>query len=177
MSMPKAYRTAPCPPPHYFKKIPDSGIIDAEAFPPMSKQEDATLVLKLYELRREEVMRKARDWYIRDFNPATIEDFTQVMMSDRGHYLRMVVSYWDMAAALVNEGAISLPMFDKANAEHIIVFCKLENILPDIRATIAPHFARSLETLIDAMPEGRQRVAGARERLAVMRARMAAAKS
>ncbi len=143
----------------------------------MSKQEDATLILKLYELRREEVMRKARDWYIRDFNPATIEDFTQVMMSDRGHYLRMVVSYWDMAAALVNEGAISLPMFDKANAEHIIVFCKLENILPDIRATIAPHFARSLETLIDAMPEGRQRVAGARERLAVMRARMAAAKS
>jgi hypothetical protein len=139
----------------------------------MSKQEEAALILKLYDLRREEVMRKARAWYVRDFNPTNIEDFMQVMTSENGSYLRMVVSYWDMAAALVNEGAISLPMFDKANAEHIVIFCKIDKILPDIRATIAPHFARSLETLIDAVPEGRQRVAATRDRLAAMRARMA----
>ena len=40
--------------------------------PPMSKQEEAELILKLYELRREETMRKARDWFFRDFKPQTI---------------------------------------------------------------------------------------------------------
>jgi hypothetical protein len=139
----------------------------------MSKQEDAALILKLYELRREEVMRKARGWYIRDFNPATIEDFMQAMSGEHSGYLRMVVSYWDMAATLVNEGAINLQMFDKANAEHIVVFCKVEKLLPQIRATMAPHFARSLETLIDAIPEGRQRVAAAHDRMVAMRARLA----
>jgi hypothetical protein len=139
----------------------------------MSKHEDASLILKLYELRREEVMRKARGWYIRDFHPATIEDFMQAMTGDNSGYLRMVVSYWDMAAALVNEGAINLQMFDKANAEHIVVFCKIEKLLPEIRANMAPHFARNLETLIDSIPEGRQRAAGARDRMAAMRARLA----
>jgi hypothetical protein len=139
----------------------------------MSKQEDAHLILKLYELRREEVMRKARAWYVRDFNPATMEDFMQAMMSDHSGDLRMVISYWDMTAALVNEGAINLQMFDKTNAEHLVVFSKFEKLLPQIRATMSPHFARNLETLIDAIPEGRQRVAATHERMAAMRARMA----
>jgi hypothetical protein len=143
----------------------------------MSKHEDATLILKLYELRREEVMRKARAWYVRDFNPATMEDFLQTMTGDHSADLRMVISYWDMAAALVNEGAINLQMFDKTNAEHFVVFCKFEKLLPEIRAAMSPHFARNLETLIDAIPEGRQRVAATGERMAAMRARMAAAKS
>ncbi|MGH9640298.1 MAG: DUF4760 domain-containing protein, partial [Bryobacteraceae bacterium] len=73
----------------------------------MSKQEEAGLILKLYELRREEVMRKAREWYFRDFNPESLADVTQAMSGDKSAYLRMVVSYWDMAAGLVNHGAIS----------------------------------------------------------------------
>ena len=139
----------------------------------MSKQEEAGLILKLYDLRREEVMRKARGWFIRDFNPESIADFMSVATGERGDYVRMVVSYWDMAAAMVNEGAIGLQLFDKSNAEHVVIFCKIEKILPEIRANYAPHFARSLETLIDAIPEGRQRVAATRDRLAAMRARLA----
>ena len=71
----------------------------------MSKQEEAGLILKLYELRREEVMRKARDWYFQEFNPQSIADFTSAMFGAHGGHLRMVVSYWDMAAALVNDEA------------------------------------------------------------------------
>ncbi|HTS71135.1 MAG TPA: hypothetical protein VMO17_19330, partial [Terriglobia bacterium] len=70
----------------------------------MSKQEEAGLILRLYELRREETMRKARDWYFRDFNPQTIADFTEAMLGEHSGHLRMVVTYWDMAAALVNDG-------------------------------------------------------------------------
>src|SRR5580692_5373802 len=99
----------------------------------MSKQEEAGLILKLYELRREETMRKARDWYFRDFNPQSMAEFTEAMMGEHSGHLRMVVSYWDMAAALVDGGSISLELFANSNAEHIGVFAKVELLLGDIR--------------------------------------------
>ncbi|HML16979.1 MAG TPA: hypothetical protein VK419_08125, partial [Bryobacteraceae bacterium] len=63
----------------------------------MSKQEEAGLILKLYELRREETMRKARDWFSREFHPQTIEDYNRALFSEHSGHLRMVTSYWDMA--------------------------------------------------------------------------------
>ena len=77
----------------------------------MSKQEEAGLILKLYDLRREEVMRKARDWYFREFNPQNLAEFSNAMLGEHSGHLRMVVTYWNMAAALVNNGAISMELF------------------------------------------------------------------
>ena len=56
----------------------------------MSKQEEASLILKLYELRREETMRKARDWYFREFNPQSMADFNTAMFGEHSGHLRMV---------------------------------------------------------------------------------------
>ena len=140
----------------------------------MSKQEEAGLILKLYELRREETMRKARDWFFAEFNPQSLADFNATMFGDRSGYLRMVVSYWDMAAALVNDGAISLELFNKSNGEHIGVFAKVEPLLGEIRASYGPQYAVSLEKLIDATPDGRKRSAAARERIKAVRAQLAA---
>jgi len=131
----------------------------------MSKQDEAGLILKLYELRREETMRKARDWYVREFHPQSMADFHAAILSERTGHLRMVVTYWDMAAALVNNGAISLELFDASNGEHIAVFSKLEPLLGEIRAAYGPQFAANLEKLIDATPDGRKRVAELRERM------------
>ena len=138
------------------------------------KQEEAGLILKLYELRREDTMRKARDWYFREFNPESIADFTEAMFGEHSGHLRMVVSYWDMAAALVNDGAISLNLFTNTNGEHIGVFSKIEPLLGEIRSAYAPQFAVSLEKLIDATPDGRNRAAKARERMKAIRDQMAA---
>ena len=138
------------------------------------KQEEAGLILKLYELRREDTMRKARDWYFREFNPQSMADFTEAMFSEHSGHLRMVVSYWDMAAALVNDGAISLDLFTKTNGEHIGVFSKIESLLGEIRAAYAPQFAVNLEKLIDATPDGRGRSARIRERMKDVRERIAA---
>ncbi len=140
----------------------------------MSKQEEAGLILKLYELRRDETMRKARDWYFREFNPQTIADFNNAMMSEHSGHLRMVVTYWDMAAALVNNGAISLDLFTEANGEHLGVFSKIEPLLKEIHTTIGPQFAANLEKLIDATPNGRKRVAEIRERFKGIQAALAA---
>jgi hypothetical protein len=139
----------------------------------MSKQEEAGLILKLYELRREETMRKARDWYFREFNPQTLGDFTGAMFSEHSGHLRMVMTYWDMAAGLVNNGAISLEIFNDCNGEHIGVFSKVELLLGEIRAAYGPQFIVNFEKLIDSMPDGRKRVAAARERMSAIRAQMA----
>ncbi|MFL6450830.1 MAG: hypothetical protein ACJ746_24580 [Bryobacteraceae bacterium] len=140
----------------------------------MSKQQEAELILKLYELRRDDTMRKARDWFFLDFNPDTIADFNHGMFSEHSGHLRMVMSYWDMAAALVNHGAISPDLFNDTNGEHLSVFAKLEPVLPEIRASIGPQFLRNLEKLIDATPNGRERLLAIRQRTRTIRAQRAA---
>ena len=141
----------------------------------MSKQEEAGLILNLYNLRREETMRKARDWFFRDFNPQSFADFNAAMFGENSAYLRMVISYWEMAAALVKNGAISLELFSDSNGEHIGVFSKIEPLLGEIRAAIGSQFAVHFEKLIDATPDGRKRVAEARERMKAIHAQMAQA--
>src|SRR6516164_572445 len=143
----------------------------------MSKQEEAGLILKLYELRREETMRKARDWYFREFNPQSMADFNSAIFGEHSGHLRMVITYWDMAAALVNNGAIGLELFTDTNGEHIGVFSKIEPLLGEIRNALAPQFAVNLEKLIDATPDGRKRTAEARERLQAIRAQIAQVQS
>jgi hypothetical protein len=140
----------------------------------MSKQEEASLILKLYDLRREETLRKARDWYFREFNPQTIADFQAAMFSEHSGHVRMVVTYWDMAAALVNSGAISQELFTETNGEYIGVFLKIEKILPEIRAGFGPRFAMNIEKLIDATPDGRKQLEAMRERMKAIRAALAA---
>jgi hypothetical protein len=139
----------------------------------MSKQEEAGLILRLYELRRDETMRKARDWYFREFNPESLADFNSAIFGDQSGYMRMVISYWDMAAALVNNGAISLELFNDSNGEHIGVFSKIEPLLGEIRAAYGPQFAANFEKLIDASPDGRSRVAAARAQMKAIRAQLA----
>src|ERR1700719_1658022 len=140
----------------------------------MSKQEEAGLILKLYELRREDTMRKARDWYFREFNPQTMADFNNAMFGEHSGHLRMVVTYWDMAAGLVNGGAISRDLFLTTNGEHVGVFSKIEPLLDEIRDALAPQFAVNLEKSIDATPNGRKQLSEARERMKATRANISA---
>ena len=139
----------------------------------MSKQDEGSLILKLYELRRDETMRKARNWYFAEFNPESVADFSAAMFGEHSGHLRMVTTYWDMAAALVNSGAISMEMFNAANGEHIGVFAKLEPLLKEIRAAFAPEYLKQFETLIDATPDGRKQTSEARERMKQYRAQIA----
>ena len=140
----------------------------------MSMQDEAGLILKLYELRREAKMREARDWFFREFNPQSMADFNEALMGEHSAHLRMVVSYWEMAAALVNKGAISQDLFTSTNGEHIGVFMKIEPMLAEIRGMFGPRYAANLEKLIDTTPDGRAQVADFRARMKVMRDQIAA---
>jgi hypothetical protein len=133
----------------------------------MSKQEEADLILKLYELRREKTMREARNWFF-SFNPTKVEDFMEVLTSDKSGYYRMVVSYWDMAASLVNNGAIDAKMFNDANGEHVFVFAKVEPFLAELRAQGTPNYLVHLEKVVREMPDFEERLRYVRDRIQKM---------
>lgn len=141
----------------------------------MAIQDEAALILQLYDLRREATLRAARDWYGREFHPESMADIEKTLLGEHSGHLRMVASYWDMAAALVNNGAIGVQLFNDTNGEQYLVFGKLEPFLKDIRSAFGPQFLMNLEKLIDATQGGRERAAAMRERMKAIRARQAAA--
>lgn len=127
------------------------------------KEKSAELILKLYELRRDEVMRKARNWFAGSFHPESIEDVQAVAFGEMSAFYRMVTSYWDMACSFVNHGAIDAEMFNDANGEQVLVFAKIQPFIEQIRATGNPTYMRHLERAVLAMPEAEKRVAYMRE--------------
>jgi len=130
----------------------------------MSKTESAELILKLYDLRREEKMREARSWML-SFFPESAADILQALIrAETSAYYRMVTSYWDMAASLVNHGAIDEEMFADAHGEHIVVFSKIEPFLPELReATGNQNMFQNLEKLIMRQPDAKEKLAKSRE--------------
>jgi hypothetical protein len=126
-----------------------------------TKYESADLILKLYDLRREETMRKARIWW-GGFNPDSVQDITNALMGENSAYYRMVSTYWEMAATLVNNGAIDETMFKEANGEHLFVFAKIAPYLEEIRGMVGMQVMMNLEKLV-------KRTEGAEELLEQMR--------
>ena len=132
----------------------------------MSKYKDADLILKLYDLRREKTMREARNWFF-TFNPQTPQDFLDVLTSEKSGLYRMVISYWDMACSLVNNGAIDADMFNDANGEHIFVYAKMEPFIPMLREQMgSQQFLAHLEKVVKEVPDYEARLAAIRDRMA-----------
>jgi hypothetical protein len=139
----------------------------------MSKEESANLILKLYDLRREPVMREARNWFF-SFNPTSAAEYGEAMMGEHSGHLRMVISYWDMAASLVNNGAIDEQMFNDANGEHLFIFAKIEPILEELRQQWnQPDMLKHYEAVVRRIPNNKETLAGIRERIKMIQGMMA----
>ena len=131
----------------------------------MSKHDDADLILKLYDLRREATMREARNWMF-TFNPTSLQDVIDVLLSEHSGHYRMVISYWDMAAAMVNNGAIDEKLFNESNGEHLFVYSKIAPVIPELRAMFSnPEFLLNLETLVKRIPDHEEKITAMRERM------------
>ena len=114
--------------------------------------DDANLCLRLYELRREETMRKARNWFA-TFSANNLEEMQKAtpMGSPENAYLRMVTSYWDMAATFVTSGVLNEELFMQTNGEALFVWEKVRHLVPGIReANKMPHYLANLETVANA---------------------------
>ncbi len=101
--------------------------------------QDAELILKLYDLRREAEMRKARHWLTAEFWPQSADEFIKVVNSfpsRENAWLRQVGGYWDMAASFVLQGALNEDLFLQpgCSGEMFFIFAKVYPFLKEFRA-------------------------------------------
>jgi hypothetical protein len=115
---------------------------------------DAEIILKLYELRTETVMRQARAWMTGEFWPNSANDFFAVTSNPadpHNAHFRQVTTYWEMAAAMVLHGAVSPDLFVDCNAEGFFLLAKFAHILPEIREKMPTFFNKTSE-LVNRFP-------------------------
>jgi len=113
-------------------------------------------ILKLYELRREDSMRVARQWYFSDFAPTSALDIIALFRGGEraSANFRMVTSFWDTAASLVLNGGIDQKMFLDANTEHVFIYAKIADFLPEVRELFRePDYLIHLENLVRSLPD------------------------
>jgi hypothetical protein len=115
--------------------------------------ESALLNLQLFDLRREPVLRQAREWFLREFNPESFTELVTVLSGERNASFRMVIGYWDMAASLVTSGAIDGDAFRAAHGEIFGTFSKIQPFLAELRAASGePDICKHMEEVIFADP-------------------------
>ena len=126
--------------------------------------ESALLNLQLFDLRREPVLREARDWFVREFTPETFEELLAAVSGERNAAFRMVLGYWDTAASLVTTGAVDRDAFLAAHGEIFLAFAKIQPFLEQIRtASGEPDFCRHMEAVVMAAPDAEAVLARRRE--------------
>ena len=128
----------------------------------MATAQDAELIIKLYDLRREKTMRKARNFVILEFFPQSADDvkalFGNQERPEWNHYFRQATSYWDMVAAMVNHGSIDKDLFFDTNGEFFAIWAKIGDFVPELRGFFGPQYLVNLETLVAAAPSSAQRL-------------------
>jgi hypothetical protein len=142
---------------------------------------EAELVLKLYDLRREPEMRKARNWMLVEFWPNSVDEFVKIanaLGTQENAWLRQVGGYWDMAAALVLHGAINADLFLEGgiSGEMIFMYAKVQPMLKELRQKMnSPTLMGNVERVITENKAGRERLKLISARVEARRKAMAAA--
>jgi len=112
--------------------------------------DDVNLILKLYELRREDKMRAARNWFVANFKCKSMAEFGQICPpgSEANAFMRQVASYWDMVASFVTAGVLNEELLFQSNRELLLAWIRVEPIIGEMRATFKdPNYMKNLETV------------------------------
>lgn len=140
---------------------------------------DAHLILKLYDLRREAEMRKARHWWLSEFWPENADDFMKVagnVGAQDNNWLRQVGGYWSMAASFVLQGVLNEELFIQpaVSGEMYFLLAKVHPFLPELREKIGdPHFFGNIEKVIMHSKFGRERLKFTLKRVEAIRQKQA----
>lgn len=128
---------------------------------------DAHTILYLYDLRRDEEMRRARHFISAEFWPESADDILRIARafpSPENSWMRQVTTYWEMAASLVLRGALHEGLFFDSSGEMYCVYAKFRPFLPEIRKKL-PKMLVMVEEVVLRSPEGRGRLQRLEERL------------
>ena len=123
---------------------------------------DAELILKLYDLRREPELRKARHWWVVTFSPQSADDFMKVsgaFGTPENNWLRQVLGYWGIASSLVNHGALNRELFLEPSfcGEMVLIYAKIKPFLKEIREKMKnQQFLGGIESLIMSTKKSRE---------------------
>lgn len=143
--------------------------------PSQASHDQAHMLLRLYELRREPRLRQAREWYLREFYPHSLAD-RAALAPEQDTHVRMVTSYWDMVANFVRRGLVDEEMFLENTAEFWIVWDRLRPIANEVREVSRdPQIWENLERLAIRYENWRERRAPGS--LAALRERMQQARA
>ena len=138
--------------------------------------QQAELLLKLYDMRREPRLRQARSWFVENYSASTPEELmTKYPPGSEGNTnIRMVISYWDMVASVVNRGLIDDDFFFENTGELWVVWDRLRAVVPAWRAAFKnPHIFANLEAAATRLEEWReQRSPGSTEAMRQMMQQM-----
>jgi hypothetical protein len=121
----------------------------------------AELILRLYELRREPVMRSARGYIGGKFLPRSLEDLLTIMSAGDQNtgYLLQVYGYWDMVAAMVFHGALDESLVYNTCPEMYFQYAKIRPYLEDLRSKILqPELFQNVQKLVEGSEKGRARL-------------------
>lgn len=117
---------------------------------PTSTYDDVNLLLRLYDMRREDRMRKARSWFTANFAAGSMEEFVKICPagSDENASYRMVTSYWEMVSSFITAGVLSKEIFFQNTRELLLVYLRVQDLLPALREMYKDPFAlHNLETV------------------------------
>ena len=136
---------------------------------PQATHHDAELILKLYDLRREPVMREARN-FVGTFSPSSFEELMAVVGAfgtKENAYVRQVLSYWELVASLILHGTINTELAEDTLGEIFFVYARVQPFVKQMRAAMkSPEFLQNVEKFVEGTPERRERLARMQERLA-----------
>ncbi|HET9400617.1 MAG TPA: hypothetical protein VFO34_06675 [Candidatus Acidoferrales bacterium] len=113
--------------------------------------DQANLMLRIYELRREPRLREARQWFVSKFVATNMEELAKKYPagSEENASFRMVTSYWEMACGLLNRGLMDDELFFENNTEFWIVWQRLKNLAPLARTAYNnPRLYRNIESAV-----------------------------
>ena len=122
--------------------------------------EDAQIIMRLYDLRREAEMRKARAWFA-GFVPRNADELIQVINGvnpQENAWFRQVSSYWDMAASFVLRGVLNEELFVDNSGEMFFVLGKLYPFLKEVREKTKTPYMQRVEKVATRTKEARERL-------------------
>ena len=113
--------------------------------------DDANLILRLYEMRREATMRDARTWFASSCKPQSLEDLLKNVAPPgtlHNAYYRQVTSYWEMVAGFVTSGVLNKELFFQSGMELLLVWVRVHKFVPELRTTFGnPKMWRNMEAV------------------------------
>ena len=139
--------------------------------------QQAELILHLYELRRESVMREARSYVGGEFMPASADEFIQIVSAGGKltGFVLQVYGYWDMLSAFVLSGALDASLVYNTCQEMYFQYAKIQPYLAEVRKKMGlPEFFISIERVVEGSKAGRERLSAMQQNLAAIAAVRAA---